>query len=47
VGKQLSAATMMGLQEEINTAGFPNGAYLLKIVNNGTTTTQKVLIMHR
>ena len=47
VGKQLTSAIMTGATEEINTAGFPNGTYLLKIVNDGTVTTQKVLIMHR
>ena len=47
VGRQLSAAIMSDYTEEINTADFPNGAYVLKIINNGTATTQKVLIMHR
>ncbi len=45
VGKKLTSAIMTGLTEEINTAKFPNGTYLLKIKNNGATTTQKVLIM--
>ena len=47
VGKQLTSSTMTGTTEEINTVGFPNGAYLLKIKNDGMVTTQKVLIMHR
>ena len=47
VGKQLTSVTITGATEDINTAGFPNGTYLLKIVNNGTVTTRKILIMHR
>jgi len=46
-GRQLRSATMMGATDEINTFGLPNGTYLLKIVNNGMTTTQKVLVTHK
>lgn len=47
VGRELTSSTMTGTTQEINTGALPNGAYLLKIVNDGTVTTQKVLIMHR
>ena len=47
VGKQLSASTMLLATEEINTASLPDGTYILKICNNGTVATQKVLIMHK
>jgi hypothetical protein len=47
IGKQLTSSTMNGATHEISTAALPNGTYLLKIVNNGNVTTQKVLIMHR
>ena len=47
IGKQLTASILTGSIEKINTADLPNGAYLLKIVNNGTIATQKVLIMHK
>ena len=47
VGKKLASATMSGTTHQINTTTLPNGTYLLKIVNNGNVTTQKVLIMHR
>lgn len=47
VGRQLTSSIMTGNTEEINTKGFPNGTYVLKIANDGTLTTQKVLITHR
>lgn len=47
VGRQMVSTTMMGITQEINTTIFPNGTYVLKILNNGTATTQKVLIMHK
>jgi uncharacterized repeat protein (TIGR01451 family) len=47
VGRQLTSKIIRGLTEEINTANFHKGAYLLKIANDGITTTQKVLIMHQ
>jgi Secretion system C-terminal sorting domain len=47
VGRQLTSAIMTGDTEEINTAGFPNGTYVLKIANDGMVTTQKVMIMHK
>ncbi len=47
VGKQLTSLIMTGTTKQINTAGFPDGAYVLKIENDGLVTTQKVLIMHK
>ena len=46
VGKQLFSELMTSSTKQINTANFPNGAYLLKVTNDGTTTSLKVLIMH-
>lgn len=47
-GKQLSSSIMAGgVTEQINTTGFPNGVYILKLGNGGIITVQKVLIMHR
>ena len=47
VGKQLIAETIIGATQQINTTEFPDGTYVLKIINNGTATTQKVMIMHK
>ncbi|MEP6927127.1 MAG: T9SS type A sorting domain-containing protein [Ginsengibacter sp.] len=47
VGRQLTSTIMAGNTKEINTAALPDGAYVLKIINNGAVTTQKVMIMHR
>ena len=47
VGRRLTSSIMTASTENINTAGLPDGAYLLKIINNGTVMTQKVLVMHR
>ncbi len=47
VGKQLISLIMAVGSKQINTTGFPNGAYVLKIENGGIITTNKVLIMHR
>ena len=47
VGKQLTSKVMTGLTEKINIANLPAGTYLLKIVNDGKITTQRVLIMRR
>lgn len=46
-GRQLSSLIMVRQTQEISTSNLPNGTYLLKITNNGITTTQKVLIVHR
>ena len=47
VGKQLIAETIIGATQQINTTEFPDGTYVLKIINNGTTTAQKIMIMHK
>ena len=46
-GRQLSARTMTGGTEEINTTHLPDGAYLLKIINEGNAIIQKLMILHR
>jgi Secretion system C-terminal sorting domain len=45
-GKQLISEKMTGATEQINTTELPGGTYVLKFINNGNTTTQKVMIMH-
>jgi hypothetical protein len=47
VGKELSVETMLGTTEQINTAAFPDGTYILKVVNGTITTTKKILVMHK
>ncbi len=47
VGKQLISETTIGATQQINTTEFPDGTYVLKIINNGTTTAQKIMIMHK
>ena len=47
VGRQLISEIITGATKEINTAGLPNGTYVLKTGNNGTVITKKVLIMHK
>ncbi|KAA9035879.1 T9SS type A sorting domain-containing protein [Ginsengibacter hankyongi] len=47
VGRQLSAKIMSSAIEDINTASLPAGTYVLKVDNNGTITTQKILIIHK
>ncbi|HSQ44104.1 MAG TPA: T9SS type A sorting domain-containing protein [Ginsengibacter sp.] len=47
VGRRLSVKNISSPIEEINTASLPTGTYVLKIDNNGSITTQKVLIMHK
>ncbi len=47
VGKQLISLRMTASIQQINTAIFPNGAYVLKIEDDGITVTQKILIMHK
>ena len=47
INKKMSYSIMAATAEEINTASLPDGAYVLKVISNGTTTTQKVLILHK
>ncbi|MEO8412882.1 MAG: T9SS type A sorting domain-containing protein [Ginsengibacter sp.] len=47
VGKRLSSTIMTGASEEINTTSLPDGIYVIKIIDEGTITTQKVIVMHR
>lgn len=47
VGKKLTTQIMIGATGQINTAQLPDGNYVLKIVTDEITTTQKVLIMHK
>jgi Secretion system C-terminal sorting domain len=46
-GRRLSSATMTGTTGEIDTRSLPNGTYLLKIINNGSASTSKVMVMHK
>ena len=47
VGRQLNIKIMSSAIEDINTTSLPDGTYVLKISNNGSVTTQKILIIHR
>ena len=47
VGKQITSFIMAASSRDINTALLPNGAYILKVENGGTISTQKVMIMHK
>ena len=47
VGRQLNIKIMSSAIEDINTTSLPDGTYVLKINNNGSVTTQKILIIHR
>ena len=47
IGKQLTSLMLSGTIEKINTSGFPDGAYILKIENSGIVSTEKILIMHK
>ena len=47
VGKQITSFVMAASSRNINTALLPNGAYILKVENDGTISTQKVMIMHK
>ncbi|HEY5407427.1 MAG TPA: T9SS type A sorting domain-containing protein [Ginsengibacter sp.] len=47
VGKKMSSSIMTATKTEINTNLLPDGTYVLKVISNGTTTTQKVVIMHK
>ena len=46
-GKQLISLIVAVGSKQINTTSLPNGAYLMKIENNGIIKTEKILIMHR
>ena len=46
-GRQLTSINLNGVAEEINTSSLPNGTYLLKMINNGAVTTQKIIVMHK
>ena len=46
LGKKLISKSMVGTADEMNTSSLPNGIYILKIINDGNSTIQKVLIMH-
>lgn len=46
VGQKLISRQLTSSTEEINTAGLPDGTYLLKLTYNGDVKTQKVLIAH-
>ena len=45
-GRKLMSKTMTASTEEINTAAYPRGTYLLKIFNDGNAVTHKVIIQH-
>lgn len=46
VGKIVNSSILSATTQTINTNLLPDGTYVLKIISNGTTTTQKVVIMH-
>ena len=46
VGKIVSSSILLATTKTISTNLFPNGTYVLKVISNGHTTTQKVVIMH-
>lgn len=45
-GRMILSKNMTISTEEIDTAHLPEGSYLLKLVHNGETQTQKILILH-
>jgi len=45
-GRKLLGKTMMAATDEINTTTYPTGTYLLKIWNDGSAVTHKVIIQH-
>jgi type IX secretion system substrate protein len=47
VGKQITSFILAASSSDINTALLPDGCYILKIENDGTISTQKVMIMHK
>jgi hypothetical protein len=46
-GKMLISKTINSATGQINTGNLSNGAYLLRIINDGAITTRKILIMHK
>jgi hypothetical protein len=46
IGRQLISKIITNSTEELNTASFPDGTYVLTIENNGSLSTRKVVIMH-
>ena len=46
-GRQLLSFFMTETMMNINTSNLSNGVYLFKIINNGNTSLQKALIMHK
>ncbi len=46
-GRQLFSLLMTGTTANINTSNLSNGVYLFKVINNGNTSLQKALIMHK
>ncbi|MGH2647354.1 MAG: T9SS type A sorting domain-containing protein [Ginsengibacter sp.] len=47
VGKELSAEITTDFKSEINTASLPPGTYILKIENEATVVTRKIMIIHK
>ena len=47
VGKKMCSSIMTTTTTDIDTNLLPDGTYVLKAISNGTTTTQKVVIMHK
>lgn len=45
-GRMLASKPVMSSNEELNTAAYPNGTYLLRIVTDEETVTHKVIIQH-
>ena len=45
-GLKLLTQNMNGSTAEINTADFPAGTYLLKLIHNSVVSTQKIIITH-
>ncbi|MEO7119455.1 MAG: T9SS type A sorting domain-containing protein, partial [Ginsengibacter sp.] len=46
IGRQLISKIITNSTDELNTASLPDGTYVLKIENNGSLSTRKILIMH-
>ncbi|MBL0357602.1 MAG: T9SS type A sorting domain-containing protein [Chitinophagaceae bacterium] len=45
-GRLLQSRTMLSSSEEISTAQYPGGTYLLRILNDGDAVTYKVIVQH-
>ncbi len=45
-GRKLLEQTMLASSESINTTQYPQGTYLLKLLQDGTVVTKKVVIQH-